>query len=170
MACGRTGNKQLDQSSPICDPYGLSSWSEINITPAWSCQYMNPVQSYVLYVPVLRTYGERTWPLLCLSAPNGSVPSPAKMMTTPTITHVLLGVSLVHGPHDVVQNGWRNIDKSCGPLSTSTENASMPLNMMTSSNGNIFRVTPFVRGIHQSIPLTKASDAELWCFLWSEPE
>ena len=42
--------------------------------------------------------------------------------------------------------------------------------MMTSSNGNIFRVTgPFwgestgYRWIH----LTKASDAELWCFLWS---
>ena len=31
---------------------------------------------------------------------------------------------------------------------------------------------PFVRGIHRSrwIPRTKASDAELWCFLWSAPE
>ena len=29
---------------------------------------------------------------------------------------------------------------------------------------------PFVRGIHQWIPLTKASDAELSCFLWSAPE
>ena len=31
---------------------------------------------------------------------------------------------------------------------------------------------PFVRGIHRSgwIPRTKASDAELWCFLWSVPE
>ena len=31
------------------------------------------------------------------------------------------------------------------------------------------RYWPFVRGIHRSrwIPLTKASDAELWCFLWS---
>ena len=31
---------------------------------------------------------------------------------------------------------------------------------------------PFVRGIHRS-PVnspTKASDSELWCFLWSEPE
>ena len=37
------------------------------------------------------------------------------------------------------------------------------LNMMTSSNGNIFTLYwPFVRGI----PHTKASDAELWCFLW----
>ena len=31
------------------------------------------------------------------------------------------------------------------------------------------RYCPFVRGIHRSrrIPRTKASDAELWCFLWS---
>ena len=45
--------------------------------------------------------------------------------------------------------------------------------MMTSSNGNIFRVTgplckEFTR--HRWISLTKASDAKLWCFLWSAPE
>ena len=35
------------------------------------------------------------------------------------------------------------------------------------------RYWPFVRGIHRSpvnSPHTKASDAELWCFLWSAPE
>ena len=34
------------------------------------------------------------------------------------------------------------------------------------------RYWPFVRGIHRPrwIPLIKASDAELWCFLWSAPE
>ena len=34
------------------------------------------------------------------------------------------------------------------------------------------RYWPFVRGIHRSPvnPPTKASDAELWCFLWSTPE
>ena len=45
--------------------------------------------------------------------------------------------------------------------------------MMTSSNGNIFHVTgPFWGEFtgHRRIPLTKASDAELWCFLWSAPE
>ena len=41
--------------------------------------------------------------------------------------------------------------------------------MMTSSNGNIFRVTGHFTG-HRWIPRTKASDAELWCFLWSAPE
>ena len=45
--------------------------------------------------------------------------------------------------------------------------------MMTSSNGNIFHVTDPLWGeftVHEWIPLTKASDAELWCFLWSAPE
>ena len=45
--------------------------------------------------------------------------------------------------------------------------------MMTSSNGNIFRVTGPLCGEFTGlrwIPLTKASDAELWCFRWSVPE
>ena len=45
--------------------------------------------------------------------------------------------------------------------------------MMTSSNGIIFCVTGHLRGEFTGdrwIPLTKASDAELWCFLWSAPE
>ena len=45
--------------------------------------------------------------------------------------------------------------------------------MMTSSNGSIFRVTGTLWGEstdHRWIPLTKASDAELWCFLRSAPE
>ena len=49
-----------------------------------------------------------------------------------------------------------------------------PRGMMTSSNGNILRVTgPLCEeftGHHRWIPLTKASDAELWCFLWSAPQ
>ena len=45
--------------------------------------------------------------------------------------------------------------------------------MMTSSNGNIFRVTgPLCWEFTgpRWIPRTKASDAELWCFLWSASE
>ena len=45
--------------------------------------------------------------------------------------------------------------------------------MMTSSNGNIFRVTGHLCGeftVPRWIPYTKASDAELWCLLWSAPE
>ena len=45
--------------------------------------------------------------------------------------------------------------------------------MMTSWNGNIFRVTGHLCGELTGprwIPRTKASDAELWCYLWSAPE
>ena len=54
-----------------------------------------------------------------------------------------------------------------GPLRTIT----WP--MMTSSNGNIFRVTGHFCGEstgHRWIALTKASDADPWCFRWSPPE
>ena len=46
-------------------------------------------------------------------------------------------------------------------------------NIMTLSIGNIFHFTgPLCREFtsHQWIPLTKASNVELWCFLWSVPE
>ena len=45
--------------------------------------------------------------------------------------------------------------------------------LMTSSYGNIFRVTGLLCGEftgHRRLPLTKASDAEFWCFLWCAPE
>ena len=45
--------------------------------------------------------------------------------------------------------------------------------MITSSNGNIFHATgPLWREStgHRWIPLTKGSDAELWCFFSSAPE
>ena len=49
------------------------------------------------------------------------------------------------------------------------------IHMMTSSNENIFRVTGHYDLYGEFtgerwIPRTEASDAELWCFLWSAPE
>ena len=47
---------------------------------------------------------------------------------------------------------------------------SFSCSIMTSSNGNIFRVTGPLCGEftgHRWIPRTNASDAELWCFLWT---
>ena len=47
------------------------------------------------------------------------------------------------------------------------------LRMMTSSNGDIIRVTgPLCEEFtgHRWIPLTEASDADLWYILWSAPE
>ena len=51
--------------------------------------------------------------------------------------------------------------------------ATYPCCMMTSSNENIFRVTGplwWKSTGHQWIPLTEASDMELWCFLWLAPK
>ena len=45
--------------------------------------------------------------------------------------------------------------------------------IMTSSNGNICRVTGHLCGKFTGpgeVPHTKANDAELWCFLWYAPE
>ena len=56
-----------------------------------------------------------------------------------------------------------------GPLSTKHIHD----DMKTSSSGNIFRVTGHLCGEFTGlrwIPLTKASDAELWCLLWSASE
>ena len=59
------------------------------------------------------------------------------------------------------------------PLDCYTSTHVCYLCMVTLSNGNIFRVTGPLCGEftgHRLIPLTKASDAELWCFLWSAPK
>ena len=48
-----------------------------------------------------------------------------------------------------------------------------PEKMKTWSNENIFRITDSLLGEstgHRWTPLTKASDTELWCFLWSALE
>ena len=48
----------------------------------------------------------------------------------------------------------------------------LSIDMMTSSNGNIFRTAGLLRGEFTGsceFP-QKASDAELWCFRWSAPE
>ena len=75
-------------------------------------------------------------------------------------------------PHNTVHKAWIPI---LNPFNTAPawRLLDFTVNMMTSSNGSIFRVTaPFCGKFtgHQWIPHTKASDAELWCFLWSAPE
>ena len=50
---------------------------------------------------------------------------------------------------------------------------SSDIDMMASSNGSIFRVTGHLCGEftgHWWLPHTKASDTDLWCFLWSAPD
>ena len=69
---------------------------------------------------------------------------------------------------------WRRLVKDFFTYSglRTMNSESLRLFMLTSSNGNIFRVTGLVRIIHRSPvdPLTKADGAELWCYHWSAPE
>ena len=71
----------------------------------------------------------------------------------------LLGIQCWEKIITIKFNGEQTIWSEMGP-------------MMTSSNGNIFHVTGPLWGEsdHQWIPLTKASNTGLWCFLWSTPE
>ena len=70
-------------------------------------------------------------------------------------------------------------EPSCGyvylkmPRDYMTPRRPIWMNMVTSSNGNIFRVIGPLSGEctgHRWIPLTRACDAALWCFLWFAPE
>ena len=70
------------------------------------------------------------------------------------------------------KNGTKTKSSDCNYIERTVNRKDNPY-MMTSSNGNIFRVTGHLCGDfagHRWIPRTKASDAELWCFLWSAPE
>ena len=85
-------------------------------------------------------------------------------------------MSLMDIPFEIfIQRGKRVLNNAQATrIHSRTERSCCPTNgMMTSSNGNIFPVTGPLWGEptgHRWIPLTKASDAELWCFLWSAPE
>ena len=83
-----------------------------------------------------------------------------------------------HQPHHCLFNCLfrpRSLLAFCAGNSPVTDEfpAQRPVTMMTSSNENIFRVIGHFCGEFAGplwISLTKASDEELWCFLWSAPE
>ena len=56
-------------------------------------------------------------------------------------------------------------------MATQEAGTSVAMVMMTSSAGNIFRVTgPLCGEFTGEFPAQRASDAEVWCFLLSAPE
>ena len=78
--------------------------------------------------------------------------------------------------HDVFVKRWWRVTYHASlwqPASFAVVKLKLVLiHMMTSSSGNIFRVSGPLCGEftgHRWIPLPKASEAELWCFLWSVP-
>ena len=82
---------------------------------------------------------------------------------------------IIENVHKIFDNERHAGKKSCLTLQSApwllmAQHCEVP-GMMTSSNWNIFRITgPLCGEVTGESPLTKASDAELWCFLWSAPE
>ena len=74
----------------------------------------------------------------------------------------------IHYYHIVVRNARYPITR----LDPARAVGTIQVYMMMSSNGNIFRASGHLCGEftgHRWIPCIKASDMELWCFLWSAP-
>ena len=85
-------------------------------------------------------------------------------------------ISKIPEPH-LFESFWKLVvEKNCTTvvvIDDMQEESVRSSPMMTSSNGHIFGVTGPLRGEsigHWWISLTKASEAEIWCFLWSAPE
>ena len=90
-----------------------------------------------------------------LYSPPSSDIQCGNMIGTPTMHHFLFSC---------VTDNMGHIRRDVWCIKTNHDNE---LVMKTSSNGNIFRVISPLWGEstgHRWIPLTKASDAELWCF------
>ena len=93
------------------------------------------------------------------------------------LTH-LVCTNIIIEPHSLGSSATfcafqRHSIKPKSELNVATSGDPFRCYMMTSSNGNIFRVTGHLCGEFTGprwIPHTKASDAELWCFLWSASE
>ena len=87
------------------------------------------------------------------------------------LTFLKTSISLGNGPNFYPKE-WQHALKMYRYISgTTCTNACQ--SMMTSSNGNIFRVTGHLCGKFTGprwISHTKAIDAELWCLLWFTPE
>ena len=91
--------------------------------------------------------------------------------------HSLVILSNGTDPFQIVRQKrryWLDFNKTCGSSYRNLwQLRHIPSLMMTSWNGNIFRFTVPLCGEftgYRWSPLTKASDAEFWCFLWSAPE
>ena len=89
----------------------------------------------------------------------------------------MISLSLINQNYSIAKKNPANLKDFCATdCGILTPDGVMHLcqnHMMTSSDGNIFRVTGHLCGEFTGdrwIPSTKASDAELWCFLWSAPE
>ena len=137
---------------------------------------------YELYI-IAQTGTQKTnftGPTWVLSAPDGPHVGPMNLVirdaadcsafeiTMLRVTCILYSDNFRH--NYIITLGWTNgdfgFDTCLAHPQSKDHNTLWP-------NGNIYRVTGSLWGeftSHRWIPLAKASDAELWCFLWAAPE
>ena len=105
-----------------------------------------------------------TWRQCDMECSNISIPAMNFKIKNLTLQPHLVGVNELTGSHHFPLAGYSPyhflFDISFRVTSLAT---------MTSSNGNIFRVTGPFTG-HRWTPFTKSNDAEFWCFHWSAPK
>ena len=86
----------------------------------------------------------------------------------PTIAHVIAALVIFKSYYCLYNNESHNKMRKDDSPDTCWHRRHSSITVMTSSNGNIFRVTGHLYGKFiglRWIAITKASDAELWCFL-----
>ena len=134
------------QQPPDWSQNYINGWVQDFMLMHWS--YDSPALSrrYMIYVMVLQYYCTMAMTFVC---------------------NVSFIINMINWIRTCLSTGHNS------KRSTKTRYIWRHFTMMTSSNGNIFRVTGPLWGEstgHRWIPLTKANDAELWCFVWYAPE
>ena len=91
------------------------------------------------------------------------------------ILHLFLIVDGVYSPSQLTMGSMHALPRhtTCAGKAMEGMRHVTMVAMVTLSNGNILCVTGPLCGeftCHRWIPLTKASDAELWCFIYSAPK
>ena len=164
---------RVHNSCKVCAVHSLDCFSvagkDKQLIP-WYIWWMNFIIYPIYYLVVTELI--LTWYSLCFRECSSAV---SYVLCLKAVINIKLSVFIDHSPIVVfctVCSGWQ-LWNMYGCFVYSRVLVSPMMYMMTSSNGNIFRVTGHLCEEFTGprwIPRTKDSDAELWCFLWCTPE
>ena len=153
-----------------------ADWSKYRYPSGWSIatpDQLCPLRS--LHIPITFSNKKYGQPKRGISTNHASdlmnfVLKGGRMLFWPLHLHILTEIRHISDHLYCFCLTWLLI---CTTLQLQFTQTAAEVSMMTSSNGSIFRVTGHLCGEFTGprwIPHTKASDAELWCLLWSAPE
>ena len=156
----RTISRGIPHQSSIHSFWKLPMWHSIQIQ--WNNEHKRYTSASVVVDLSLFAVYRKPY-LRCPSGPDQSVPFTIVIIAVDIHKHFVLSVPLIHMYESaILPHLYHSITF---PVANFIRRN---LPMMTSSNGNIFLVTGPLWGEstgHQWIPLTRASKADLWCFL-----